>query len=216
MILRRAALAVAACAAALGVPAPAVAQGGCGAVKSSEPRRRLGDFRAPLIIGDSVLLGAIPQVARQGFEVNARGCRSWAQGARLVRRRQRNGTLPHLVAMFLGADWRVSKAQIRETLFRIGPRRLLVLITPRELGGRGGEDAQNMREVAGESTHRVLLLDWVRYTRGRRSWFASDGLHLAWPGVYGLARFVRRALPYAAPGAFLGPPPEKQPATPAA
>lgn len=121
MILRRAALAVAACAAALGAPAPAVAQGGCGGVKSSEPRRQLGDFRAPLIIGDSVLLGAIPQVARQGYEVNARGCRSWSEGARLVRRRQRNGT-------------------------------------------------QNNR----------------------------------------------RALPYAAPGTFLGPPPEEQPAPPAA
>lgn len=189
----------------------APAHAGCGGVKTQQPLKRLGDFPAPLIIGDSVLLGAIPQVARRGYEVNAHGCRSWSEGARIVRRRKSHGHLPHMVAMFLGADWEVSISQIRETLYRLGPRRVLVLVTPREVGGRGGPDAQNMRRMAKQHPTRIYLLDWVRYTRNRPSWFAPDGLHLNRPGIPGLARYLRRAIRFAAPGRFPGPKPTPEP-----
>jgi hypothetical protein len=215
MTLRRTAPALlfVALAALTGAPA---AEAGCGGIVTADAGKRLGDFAAPLIIGDSVLLGAVGPVARTGWEVNAHGCRSWTEGAALVRKRRSHGHLPHMVGMFLGADWEVSKAQIRETLFRLGPKRVLVLVTPREVGGRGGQDAQNMREVAREYTHRVLLLDWVRHTRGRASWFAPDGIHLGYPGITGLRGFLKRALKYAAPGTFPGPAPEAPPGDPAA
>ncbi|MFL5847250.1 MAG: hypothetical protein ACJ762_21445 [Solirubrobacteraceae bacterium] len=187
---------------------PAAAHAGCGGTVTAEAGKKLGDFDSPLIIGDSVLLGAVKPVARIGFEVNTRGCRSWSEGAKIVRRRKKHGHLPHLVAMFLGADWEVSVAQIRETLFRLGPKRVLVLVTPREVGGAGGPDAQNMRDMAAENPHRILLLDWVRYSRGKSSWFAPDGIHLGFPGIDGLAKFLKGALPFAAPGAFPGPAPE--------
>jgi hypothetical protein len=98
-------------------------------------------------------------------------------------------------------------AQIEETLFRLGPKRVLGLVTPREIGGRGGQDAQNMRDVAGEHPDRILLLDWVRYTKGRTSWFAPDGIHLGYPGITGLRKFLKPALKYAAPGTFPELPP---------
>lgn len=179
-----------------------MAQAGCGGVVTAAAGKKLGNFANPLIIGDSVLLGAVKPVAKIGFTVNTKGCRSWSEGARIVRKRKARGTLPHLVAMFLGADWEVSVAQIRETLFRVGPRRVLVLITPREIGGKGGQDAQNMRDVAAENPGRILLLDWVRHTRDKASWFAPDGIHLGYPGITGLVKFLEPALEYAAPGSF--------------
>jgi len=197
-----------ACAWLAAVPA---AQAGCGGTVTAKAGKRLGAFTSPLIIGDSVLLGAVDAVASRGWTVNTRGCRSWAEGARIVRRKAAGRKLPHLVAMFLGADWEVSEAQIRETLFRLGPTRVLVLVTPREVGGRGGPDAQHMRDMAAESPDRVVLLDWARFTRGKGSWFAPDGLHLGLPGIAGLARFLSRALPFAKPGEFPGPPPQPEP-----
>lgn len=188
---------------------PPAAHAGCGGVVTAKAGKKLGPYANPLIIGDSVALAAVAPLARIGYTVNTQGCRSWAQGARIVRKRKRNGTLPHMVVMFLGANGEVSDAQIRETLFRIGPRRVLVLVTPRELGGRGGPDAQRMRDMARESPQRILLLDWVRHTRDRPGWFAPDGLHLANPGIAGLTRFLGRALRFAAPGSF--PAPETEP-----
>ena len=186
---------------------PAPASAGCGGVVTKKAGKELGDFANPLIIGDSVLLGAVDAVAKRGWTVNAHGCRSWTEGAKIVRKKAEAKTLPHMVAMFLGADWEISKAQIRETLFRLGPKRVLVLVTPREVGGRGGQDAQNEREMAAEHPDRIVLLDWVRYTRDKRSWFAPDGLHLNRPGIPGLAKYVARALKYAQPGTFPGQPP---------
>src|SRR6476661_10715456 len=156
------------CALLAGAPA---AHAGCGGTVTAKAGKRLGDFTNPLIIGDTVLLGAVDAVARTGWTVNTRGCRSWAEGAQIVRRKAAAKKLPHMVAMFLGADWEVSKAQIRETLFRLGPTRVLVLVTPREVGGAGGQDAQNERDIAAEHPDRILLLDWVRYTRHKSSWF---------------------------------------------
>lgn len=197
--------------------AAAPAHAGCGSTVTARPTHKLGDFRAPLMIGDSVLLGAVPQTAHDGFEVNTRGCRMWDEGTHIVYRRKRSGTLPHEVGMFLGADWTVSIPQIRKVMAIMGPSRVLVLVTPRELGGQGGSDAQHMRHVARQFPTRVLLLDWVKYTAHRDGWFAPDGLHLGYGGAAGLARFLRRALPYAAPGKFPGPkpPPPLPPPPPA-
>lgn len=197
--------------AAAGVPA---AIAGCGGVETKKATKKLGDFPAPLIIGDSVLLGAIPEVARIGFDVNALGCRQWSDGARVVRLRKRRGTLPHMVAMFLGADWTVSKAQIQEVMYRVGSKRVLVLVTPREVGGRGGTDAQNMRDLAKKFPTRIFLLDWVRYTRHKSRWFGPDGLHLSIDGADGLAGYLKRALKYAAPGTAPGPKPKPKPVAP--
>jgi hypothetical protein len=204
-------LAAAAVAAGAGAPA---ALAGCGGVETSQPTKKLGDFRAPLIIGDSVLLGAIPNVARQGFEVDTHGCRQWTEGEAVVRAHKRRGTLPHEVVMFLGADWTVSRAQIAGTLHLLGPKRVLVLVTPREVGGGGSSDAEHMRQAGKLHPTRILVLDWVRYTRHKSRWFAPDGLHLGPGGAQGLAHFLRRALPYAEPGKFPGPKPKPTPPPP--
>src|SRR4051812_4800187 len=173
--------ALAAVAASLLVAAPAHA--GCGATMTAKPTHKLGDFTAPLMIGDSVLLGAVPQVAKDGYEIDTRGCRQWDEGTHIVFQRKRNGTLPHMVGMFLGADWTVSIPQIRKVMAIMGPTRVLVLVTPRELGGKGGSDAQHMRHVAAQFPNRVLLLDWVRFTAHRSNWFAPDGIHLGYGGA---------------------------------
>ena len=198
--------------AGLALLAPGTASAGCGGAVTEPAGKELGDFRSPLIVGDSVLLGAVEPVAASGWDVNTRGCRSWAEGAQLIRDKLAAGRLPHLVAMFLGADWEVSTAQLNETYFRLGASRVLVLVTPREVGGRGGPDAQNMRRFAKAHPERVVLLDWVKHTRYRPSWFAPDGLHLNRPGIPGLVKFLRPALQFAAPGSFpIEPAPETQP-----
>ncbi len=211
MLPRRIALATVLAAGTIATAGTPAALAGCGGVTTAQPAKRLGDFRNPLVIGDSVLLGAVDAVSRAGFEVNTRGCRQWSEGAEVVRRRKRRGTLPHLVAMFLGDDWTVSTAQIRQVLYGLGPHRVLVLVTPREVGGRGSSDAQHMRRMARRYPTRIYLLDWVRHTRSHPSWFAPDGVHLGYPGIGGLARYLGRALAFAAPGTFPGPKPAPEP-----
>ncbi len=185
----------------LGVLGAQPAAAACGGVKQAKPTRDRvpGPYRAPLAIGDSVMLGAVPQMAGAGFEVNVRGCRQMSEGVDLIAARRRSGTLPRAVLVLLGANWNVYTHEIRRALRLLGPTRVLVLLTPRESGGGSGSDAATIRRAGRRWPERVEVLDWVAHAAGRSHWFGGDGLHLAPSGAAALARFSSRALPLAAP-----------------
>ena len=177
------------------------AEAGCGGVETAGAERVVNPGgHAPLAIGDSTMLLALPNLARAGYRVNARGCRGWSEGMAVLRAEKRSRRLPHLVLMALGADWSVSLRSIRRTLHLLGPRRVLALMTPLELGGWAGDDARSMRRAFKRYPQRIVLLDWVRYSRGHGEWFQPDGTHLTFSGADAFARLARRATPWAKHG----------------
>ena len=157
----------------------------------------MGKGKPPLVVGDSVMLYAVEPLAAAGFNVNARGCRQWSEGHELLAKRKRQGRLPKLVVMALGANWKITRQDIGKTRRLLGRRRVLALVTPRESGGWSGADAGNMRAAARAHPRNLKLLDWVKFSRGHGSWFSGDGLHLSWAGVSAYVRCLRRALRYA-------------------
>lgn len=169
---------------------PAAAQGGCGGVHTVVPKTGHG---APLAIGDSTMLLALPDLQRRGFAANAHGCRQWPEALTLLRSLRRDGRLPQLVVVALGADGIVQMSYIKSALGILGRQRRLVLVTPIELGGGSGSDAEVVRRSAGVYPGRINVLDWVRYARGKGSWFQPDGVHLTFPGAAEFARFLVRA-----------------------
>jgi len=175
------------------------AHAGCGGTEVRRTTDKRNEGRPPLVIGDSVLLGAMKETTAAGFDLNTHGCRQWGEGMEVLRDYKRAGHLPHLVVMELGTDWTVSVRQIRVAMAIVGPHRVLGLMTPREVGGRGGSDAANMRKVARQFPRRTVLLDWVAHTRGRGGWFQPDGIHLTYAGAAGFGRFLKTALRFADP-----------------
>jgi len=174
-------------------------QGGCGGVRVVGPSRRTVPGRAPLVIGDSVLLGAMPEAARVGFTVDAHGCRQIGEGTAVVRRLARAGRLPRLVVVQLGTNGVVTESDVRRLLRLLGPERSLALVTPRAAGGADNRSAHNMRRIAARTGARVTLVDWQRDSAGRSSWFQPDGIHLTPSGAAALARRLRALLPLARP-----------------
>ena len=83
----------------------------------------------------------------------------------------------------LGTNWIVTTAQIRQALRILGPGRVLGLVVPRELASVRTPNRRNIRSAGRRWPERVKVLDWVRYSAGRASWFAGDGLHLAPAGA---------------------------------
>ena len=203
-------LATAAAMAALAVaPAHAVYDPACGEVETARPHKRVNpDGRPPLAIGDSTMLLALPDLAHEGYEVNAHGCRQIEEGLDVIREAKRAGKLPHLVVIALGADASLSIGELDRAFNLLGPKRVLGLVTPRELGGGASSDADHVRTVAKRHRKRAVLLDWVAYSAGHPSWFQPDGLHLTFDGAAAFARLLRQALPYAKAGAFPGGPPK--------
>jgi hypothetical protein len=193
---------------ALALAAPASAS--CGGVQQASPKHMRAHHvnpkgRPPLAIGDSSMLLAVHNLAHAGYRVNARGCRQFTEGIGVVGAAKRQHKLPHMTAIALGADASISRSQIEHTLHLLGPRRVLCLVTPRELGGGAGPDAQHVRDAGRRHPHRVRVLDWVNFSRGHPGWFQPDGLHLTFPGAHAFTKLFRKCLPLARAGRFPAP-----------
>jgi hypothetical protein len=188
-------VATAAFALASAVPSPAL--GGCGGVETARTSHHPHGQLAPLAIGDSTMLLALYDLARRGFDANAHGCRQFPEALRLLDSLKRTGRLPHMVVIALGADGGISHAEIGQALGLLCCRRLLVLVTPRELGGGSGADAVTVRQEERKHRGRARLLDWVKYSRGRGYWFQPDGLHLTTSGALAFTRLLAQSLPWA-------------------
>ena len=182
-----------AAAVALAVPAAAAA---CGASRQHGP---VGDNRrgpAPLAVGDSVMLGAVPQLRRAGFEVNARGCRQMSDGLELLGSRRRAGALPDVVVVALGHNWTITIDEIRRALMILGPKRALGMVTPR---GEYASARAAIRAAGRRWPVRVHVLHWAARSAGKP--WTWDGLHLTQAGARGFARLLSRAFDWSLPGA---------------
>jgi hypothetical protein len=176
--------------------APA-AQAACGGVQHFLPTKLRRPGAPPLAVGDSVMLGAAPQLRRRGFEIDARGCRQMSEGLALLAARRRAGTLPDVVVVALGTNWTVTTSQIRTALRILGPERVLGLVTSPETGGVPSSDQAVMRAAGRRWRLRVKVLDWVRHSAGH-AW-TWDGMHLKPAGAVAYARLLSRALSWPIP-----------------
>jgi hypothetical protein len=175
------------------------ASAGCGGVETAAPKHKVA-ARPPLAIGDSSMLLALPALARVGYKVNARGCRAYPEGLRLIRDEARHHRLPHLVVFALGSDQSVTGGDIAQALKILGPNRKLGLVTPRETGGGASNDATVIRNAGDRNPERIKVADWVNYSAGHSSWFQPDGLHLTFSGAKAFARLLKKLIPLASPG----------------
>lgn len=90
----------------------------------------------------------------------------------------------------------MSAGAIRRLLSTVGSTRVLALVTPRNHASSG----QAMRAAARRHPDRVLLIDWRRYSSGRRGVFGGDGLHPTPTGTRVFAAYIaRRAAPVIKP-----------------
>lgn len=168
--------------------APGAAEAACGGVEQEKPRKDVNFGRAPIVIGDSPMLLALPDLAAEGYRANARGCRQFAEGLALIRALRRKDRLPRLVVIALGSNGSVTRGNIHEALDIVGRKRILGLVTPRESGGGSSSDATVIRSEAKKHRNRIELLDWVKFSAGHSSWFQPDGLHLTFDGAAAMAR----------------------------
>ncbi|MEA2402919.1 MAG: hypothetical protein QOK00_3322 [Thermoleophilaceae bacterium] len=174
---------------------PPAADAACGGVRHFQPTKLGRSGAPPLAVGDSVMLGAAPQLQRRGFEVDVRGCRQMSEGLGVLSARA--GSLPDVVVVGLGTNWTVTTTQIRSALRILGPNRVLGLVTPPESGGVASADQAAMRAAGRRWKRRVKVLDWVARSAGKGwSW---DGMHLTPTGARAYARLLGEAFSWPIP-----------------
>jgi hypothetical protein len=145
-------------------------------------------------IGDSVMLGAKPQLTARGFVVNVKKSRQFSEAVGIVKQKKRNGLLRRKVIIHLGTNGVLIQASDCDTISRVaGRHRRVFLVTvtgPTKYPKI--RKAQNIRLHACADRHRnTKLIDWYAYSRGHGAWF-YDGMHLTPKGRLAYARLLDR------------------------
>jgi hypothetical protein len=164
---------------------------------------------APFVVGDSVTVPAGDYLGEMGFKVNAVACRTFAQGLAVM-----SGTrLPDLVVMALGTNGSVSGEELNAALELVGPFARLMLVLPKDLGGRPDPDVRLMRAFEQAHPDQITTVDWPAYSAGHGDWFQPDHLHLTTDGAHGFAQMIGEAVEFSPPEK-VEPPPEPKQAAP--
>jgi hypothetical protein len=175
--------------------APTAADACCVGLHLYPPGAQARDIapEPPLAIGDSVMLGAARNLARAGFEVDAREGRFMRHALRILRKRRRDGLRPPVVVIAIGTNFPATSDEIRRALGLLGPGQRLVFVTPkRSWSGLGAGPLWAARR---HHPRRVGVLDWVSYSAAHAEWFYGDGTHLRPSGARAYTQLLRRALP---------------------
>lgn len=175
-------------------PTASATQAICGDPVTRKATRDAGPGPAPLVIGDSVTLGAVDELAAAGFDVDARGCRPMNEARTVVESYRAYGQLPPVVVVFVGANFFITLDDVGRVVRALGPRGVLGLVTPRETGGGISEDVATVRAAGRRWPRRVRVLDWVAYTDVHPEVFGPDRLHLGPGGAEALTRVLSPAL----------------------
>jgi hypothetical protein len=152
---------------------------------------------APLAIGDSVLLGAAHEVARKGFEVDAREGRFMRNALKVLRHLRRDHRRPPVVVIAIGTNFPATAGEIREALALLNRNQTLAFVTPKR--SWSGLPNGTLYAAHRRHPHRVRVLDWLSFSAGHDAWFYGDGTHLRPSGSRAYARLLATALRWIGP-----------------
>lgn len=148
-------------------------------------------------IGDSVMLGAVSQLQRKGFRVDASVSRSFT-AARSIMQGQ-GSRLPRNVVIHLGANSYISKSECRAIVRTAGKKRRVFFVNVQLPNySRYAYESSNNQALAqcdrSFPKKRVRVINWNKFSDRNRWVLCSDGYHISCGGQNRYARLVDRAV----------------------
>jgi peptidoglycan/LPS O-acetylase OafA/YrhL len=163
------------------------------------------------MIGDSVMVGAAPELARAvpGAEVDAAIGRQVSAAIDLLR--SRAGSLGDAVVMHVGNNGTFTSSQFDAIMTVLADRRIVIFVNMKV--PRGWEGSNNGVIADGVARYgNTALVDWNGASSGRSELFYDDGIHLRPDGVRLYTSLITQELakhpaPPPPPAAETPPPP---------
>jgi peptidoglycan/LPS O-acetylase OafA/YrhL len=133
-------------------------------------------------VGDSVMLGAAPNLSDRGAVVDAAVSRQGSTGADILTQLRDAGLLGNAVVIHLGTNGEMSQTTVDRMMDAVAQVPLVVALTVRaDRGWTAGNNA--LIRALPASRPNVILLDWeIESAACPGNCFASDGIHLNPPG----------------------------------
>lgn len=173
-----------------------------------------------IAIGDSVMLGAVPQLTQavRGVSIDAAVARQVSVGISILRGWRSAGLLGDVMIVHLGNNGTFTAAQFDEMMGVLSGVRLVVFVNVKV--PRSWEGPNNAVIAGGVARYgNAVLVDWHGASAGRSDLFSRDGIHLRPEGARLYASLIASALaahpaPTPTPVPTPKPPPTATPTPP--
>jgi hypothetical protein len=136
--------------------------------------------RPPVAIGESVMLGAAPQLQAGGFVVNADESRQGETTAEIVGRYRASGQIGRIIVIQVGTNGPVSQETYDKIMSFLPPEEVEQVIFLTVAAPRGWIEPNNaiIWSLQGRYPN-VKVLDWAGFVvSGQVPGLAGDGIHL--------------------------------------
>lgn len=148
-----------------------------------------------IAIGDSVILDAAPYLNRllPGILIDGKVGRQMSQAHEAVSQLKEKGKLGDRVIIELGTNGPFAEKQLRELLISLGDMEQIILVNVRV--PKRWQDTVNsgLKTVTAEFSN-TILVDWFSASKGKDSFFSSDGVHLSQEGASYYASLISEAV----------------------
>jgi hypothetical protein len=145
-------------------------------------------------VGDSVMLGSARKLTSYGITVDAAKNRQVSSGAQVLDYRNKTGELGSNVVIHLGTNGRTTASTFDLVMKPLSKVKRVIVLTVR-VPGSPYSDKNNAIITALPLVYpNVTVLDWEALSKGRKDWFASDGIHPNALGQDNYVGFILKAL----------------------
>jgi hypothetical protein len=145
-------------------------------------------------VGDSVMLGSARKLTSYGITVDAAKNRQVSSGAQVLDYRNKTGELGDNVVIHLGTNGRTTASTFDLVMKPLSKVKRVIVLTVR-VPGSPYSDTNNAIITALPLVYpNVTVLDWEALSKGRKDWFASDGIHPNALGQDNYVGFILKAL----------------------
>ena len=160
------------------------------AVPTTQPAAKID----VLAIGDSVMLGAAPEMAKYGITVDAKKSRPFKVALEIIMYVKATGALGDNVIIHLGTN-SATKAETMDAIFGAlsGVKKVIVLTNA--VPGHDWEEGNNtLIRALPDKYPNVTVLDWKLLVDPHPEWVYDDGTHLRPKGQIAYTEAIMKAL----------------------
>jgi peptidoglycan/LPS O-acetylase OafA/YrhL len=145
-------------------------------------------------VGDSVMLGSARKLTSYGITVDAAKNRQVSAGAQVLDYRMKTGELGNNVVVHLGTNGRTTASTFDLVMKPLSSVPRVIVLTVRVPGSPYSDKNNAIITALPLKYPNVTVLDWEALSKGRKDWFASDGIHPNALGQDNYVGFILKAL----------------------
>lgn len=150
------------------------------------------------LVGDSVMLGAVPSLQEllPGSVINAEISRQVSDGVEILQALDARGELGATVVIALGLNGTFKEAVAQEVIDYLGTDCQIYWVDVYGKTVSWEDESNKVIHAIVEANDNVELIPWNELAQGQDDWFYSDGIHLKPDGQVAYANLIYESIEY--------------------